>query len=281
MNGRPPRKGFFGCVAKVRRTLLTVSQLLTRFIQLGLASQFSRKFINIAQGTRLMVYSAAVIDHVITGSLEEEEKKEKQKPNKEDSDESEAEELPMTALPQQEPYPDGFLAFFFCDFRDARTLRTPTILTSLFSQFLQVEKPDLAVTFPDLVQWYSDGHSPPADVETLQNLLLRAMRLHTKRTIIIDGLNECDDPPTLLHCFEKLLAEKNVRLFVTSRPEPVILAQYQDRPTINLEEYLEHASKDIHKSLVEQMIAHIRLQSIAPARKEKLADSMTQKSNGS
>ncbi|KIK93867.1 hypothetical protein PAXRUDRAFT_785769 [Paxillus rubicundulus Ve08.2h10] len=189
--------------------------------KLGLASWFSRKFVRIAQGTRPTVHSDAVIDHVITGSLEEEERKEKQKRN-EYSDVSEAEELSPTALTYQEPHPDGLLVFIH---------REP----------------------------------PRSSHPSLPNS--SELRSRTSR------------PPSLT--LFSALAEKNVRLLVTSRPEPVILAQYQGHPTINLEEYLKHASKDICKSLIEQMMADIRLQSIVPARKQKLADSMTQKSDGS
>ncbi|KAF9219531.1 hypothetical protein BS17DRAFT_789189 [Gyrodon lividus] len=231
-------------------------------------------------GSGKSVLTAAIIDHMTEGTLEE-EKHGRRLRNDGQNDDSKIEELSIDASTREEAGVEGFLAFFFCDFRDARTLRTSTVLKSLFAQFLQVEEPDLAATFPDLVQQYSDGLPPPADVETLQELLLRAMRLHEKKTIIIDGLNECNDVPTLLHSLEKVLVEKNVRLLITSRPEHVVLVQYGGRPTINLEDYLGYTSKDIRESLIKQMTAHSRLQAIPDARKRGLADSMTKKAEGS
>ncbi|KAF9224833.1 hypothetical protein BS17DRAFT_879644 [Gyrodon lividus] len=205
---------------------------------------------------------AAVVDQLTKELSEEEGKKEKREGNEGPNDAPKPEELSRNASTQEAPVGD-FLAFFFCDFRDV------------------LEELDLAVTFPDLVQRHSDGLLPPAGIESLQELLLCAMRLHDRKIIVIDGLDECDDVPTVLGCLEKVLAEKNVRLLVTSRPEEVIRAQYDCRPTINLEEYLEYVNNDIRESLMKQMTDHYRLQAIPPPTKQELVDSVTKQAEGS
>jgi hypothetical protein len=226
------------------------------------------------------VRSAAITDQ-IAKKLEKEEKKEERQGEAGPNDEPKPEELLTDGSTQEEAPAEDFLAFYFCDFWDVRTARTSTFLKSLFVQFLQLEEPDLEATFPDLVQWHADGLPPPTDIETLEELLLRAMRFHDRKTIIVDGLDEFDDVPAVLGCLKKILAEKNVRLLVASRPEQVIFAEYDGRPSIKLEEHLEHVNKDISESLMQQMMAHYRLQVIPPLVKQDLIDGVTKQAEGS
>ncbi|KIJ16375.1 hypothetical protein PAXINDRAFT_168510 [Paxillus involutus ATCC 200175] len=231
-------------------------------------------------GSGKSVLAAAITDQ-IAKKLEKEEKKEERQGEAGPNDEPKPEELLTDGSTQEEAPAEDFLAFYFCDFWDVRTARTSTFLKSLFVQFLQLEEPDLEATFPDLVQWHADGLPPPTDIETLEELLLRAMRFHDRKTIIVDGLDEFDDVPAVLGCLKKILAEKNVRLLVASRPEQVIFAEYDGRPSIKLEEHLEHVNKDISESLMQQMMAHYRLQVIPPLVKQDLIDGVTKQAEGS
>ncbi|KAH7882982.1 hypothetical protein F5I97DRAFT_161722 [Phlebopus sp. FC_14] len=179
------------------------------------------------------------------------------------------------------PPEEEFLAHFFCDFRDVRTLRTPTILKALFAQFVQIPERELADLFPDLIERHAGGLPPPSEIEDLLDLLLRAMRLHKRKVIVIDGLNECNDIPTVLGCLEKISAEEDVRLLVASRPEQIFLNHLAGRPTMALEDYIEFANEDMRNSLLKQMKDHFRLQAIPSGTKTEVQDSMVKQADGS
>ncbi|KAF9238975.1 hypothetical protein BU15DRAFT_74942 [Melanogaster broomeanus] len=98
-------------------------------------------------GSGKSVLAAAITDKITKKLSDEEEKKDKEKEgtNERPNVEPNPEELSMD-VSTQDADAEELLAFFFCDFCDVRTLRTTTILKTLFAQFLQVEEPDLAAT---------------------------------------------------------------------------------------------------------------------------------------
>lgn len=160
-------------------------------------------------------------------------------------------------------------------------MKTSTFLKSLFVQFLQVPDPDLAATFPDLAQRHLDGLPPPTDIETYKDLVLHAMRSHQKKTIFIDGLNECDDVPAVMDFLERLMQEKNVRVLVASRPDPDILAKYGRRPTIHLENYIGYTTADMREWLMQRMTYHHKLQAIPEYKKLDVLDKVIPRVEGS
>ncbi|KAF8557508.1 hypothetical protein OG21DRAFT_1505234 [Imleria badia] len=215
------------------------------------------------------VILAVIVDQIFKDLWEKIEDQEKQDGYKREYDEP--------------PYilPEFFPAFYFFDFRDTRSLKTSTFLKSLFVQFLQVPEPNLAVTFPDLAQRHLDGLPPPTDIETFQDLILHAMRSHEKKAIFVDGLNECDDVPAVMAFLERVMQEANVRVLVASRPDPDILTKYQDRPTINLEDYIGYTNADMRKWLMKRMMDHSRLHAIPEHKKIEVLDAVTKCAEGS
>ena len=237
--------------------------------QLLLASLSFCRSIEILLATNLMFCSAAIVDQIFKELWEKIEEQEKRDGYKREYDEP--------------PYilPEFFPAFYFFDFRDTRSLKASTFLKSLFVQFLQVPEPDLAVTFPDLAQRHLDGLPPPSDLETFQDLVLHAMRSHTKKAIFVDGLNECDDVPVVMDFLERAMQETNVRVLVASRPDPDILTKYRGRPTINLEDYIGHTNADMREWLMKRMMDHSRLHAIPEHKKIEVLDAVTKCAEGS
>lgn len=269
MSGGWLPKGSFGFVVKVcSGSSLAQTQSLT-MTQLPLASLSFCMSIKILSAIDLTLCSAAIVDQIFKELWEKIEEQEKRDGYKREYDEP--------------PYilPEFFPAFYFFDFRDTRSLQTSTFLKSLFVQFLQVPELDLAVTFPDLTQQHLDGLPPPTDIETFQNLVLCAMRSHEKRTIFVDGLNECDDVPAVMAFLERAMQEANVRVLVASRPDPDILAKYRGRPTINLEDYIGYTTVDMREWLMKRMMDHSRLQAIPERKKIDVLDAVTTCNAGS
>ena len=138
------------------------------------------------------------------------------------------------------------MAYYFCDFHDARSLRLRTILLSIFLQFAQMVEERVLDIFPDLAQRQNQGSAPPEDIGALQDLLVQAMRLHKNKVIVMDGLDECEDAPTVLTCPRNIMVSgKNVRVLVTSRPDQPFIESFNRDLTINLEDYIESTNGDI------------------------------------
>lgn len=241
---------------------LTVTQLL-------LESLFFCKSVESLPPTILTSCSAAIVDQIFKELWEKIEAQEKRDGYKREYDEP--------------PYvlPEFFPAFYFFDFRDTRSLKTSTFLRSLFVQFLQVRDPDLAVTFPAITQRYLDGLPPPTDIDAFQDLVLHAMRSHEKKAIFVDGLNECDDVPAVMAFLERAMQEANVRVLVASRPEQEILAKYERRPTVHVENYIGYTTADMREWLMKRMMDHPRLQAIPEYKKVEVLDGVTTRDTGS
>lgn len=269
MSGGRPQKGSFGFVVKVCYvSSLDTTQILT-VTQLPLANLSFCRSMEILPRTTLMICRAAIVDQIFKELWKKIEEQEKRDGYKREYDEP--------------PYilPEFFPAFYFFDFRDTRTLETSAFLKSLFVQFLQVPKPDLAVTFPVLTKQHLDGLPPPTDTEALQDLVLHAMRLHKKRAIFVDGLNECDDVPAVMAFLERAMQEANVRVLVASRPDPDILTKYRGRPTIDLGDYIGYTTADMREWLMQRMRDHSRLHAIPELKKIDVLDAVTKCAQGS
>lgn len=269
MSGGRPEKGSFGFEAKVCCVSFPRSIRSLNVMQLLLANLSFCRSIDTLPVTNLTSCRAAIVDQIFKELWQKIEEQEKRDGYKRAYDEP--------------PYilPEFFPAFYFFDFRDTRSLKTATFLKSLFVQFLQVPEPDLAVTFPDITKRYLDGLPPPTDLDTLQNLVLHAMRSHEKKTIFVDGLNECDDVPEVMAFLERAMQEPNVRVVVASRPDPVILAKYRGRPTVNLEDYIGYTNADMRGWLMKRMMDHSRLHAIPEHKKIEVLDAVTKCADGS
>lgn len=269
ISGGRPEKGFFGFVVKARCVASSdVTQFLT-IVQLPLANLSYCRSTEMLPAFNLTFFSAAIVDQMFKELWEKIEEQEKRDGYGREYDEP--------------PYilPEFFPAFYFFDFRDTRSLKTSTFLKSLFVQFLQVPEPDLAATFPDLARRHLDGLPPPTDIETFQDLVLRAMRSHEKKTIFVDGLNECDDVPAVMAFLERAMQEANVRVLVGSRPDPDIVSKYRGRPTINLDNYIGYTNADMRERLMKRMMDHSRLQAIPEHKKIEVLDVVTKCAEGS
>ncbi|KAL4076746.1 hypothetical protein V8B97DRAFT_2084198, partial [Scleroderma yunnanense] len=219
-------------------------------------------------GTGKSVIAAAIVDHLTM--LE-----------RDPAEQSVAEDVKIEDRNAEIPVQDS-VAYYFCDFHDLRSLRTRTILLSIFVQFTQTVEEKVLDMFPDLVDRQALGLSPQEDLDVLQDLLARATRLHEKKVIIIDGINECEDALAVLACLDKIVAsEKDVRLLITSRPDQIFLDRFDGGPAIKLEDYIECTNTDMRKMLAGRIDRHRRLSAIPQATKKNIIDTIVDKAQGS
>ena len=126
------------------------------------------------------------------------------------------------------------VAFFYCsEQRSKSQAKSTDIISSLLAQLARDTKDNLA---PPLNNWYSRSHDhnfrktkqPENGSETrsstalsrteCNDLLAQILRSGGQKIIIIDGLDECEDPAALISYLENIhVSSKNSRFFFSSR----------------------------------------------------------------
>ncbi|KAM0796200.1 hypothetical protein BDR22DRAFT_868460 [Usnea florida] len=129
---------------------------------------------------------------------------------------------------------DEQVAFFYCsEQRSKSQAKSTDIISSILAQLARDAKDNLAQPLND---WYSRSHDrnfrktrrPENGSETrsstvlsrkeCDDLLAQILRSGGQKTIIIDGLDECEDPAALISYFENIhVSSKKSRFFFSSR----------------------------------------------------------------
>ncbi|KIJ12302.1 hypothetical protein PAXINDRAFT_14917 [Paxillus involutus ATCC 200175] len=147
------------------------------------------------------------------------------------------------------------LAYFYCDFRDERSVNAHEVLRSLLAQLLRhaaLDRVDCRDAVPDLVQRKEKGASPPNDINLLIPLVLSAAKLHQLPVIVVDALDECGDVEKLLDAL-KQLNDGHIRLFVTSRLEQAIRERFAGLPCIPLDAMGDAISADMKLHIIKEL----------------------------
>ncbi|KAF9233735.1 hypothetical protein BU15DRAFT_79803 [Melanogaster broomeanus] len=172
----------------------------------------------------------------------------------------------------------GVLAYFYCDFRTERSTHAFEVIRSLLTQLLRQSRKDWLPSFNDLVVRKSNGSPPPADLEMLYKLLLRAIRLHAndRPVFVIDALDESKDYVKLVELFERLHKEGDCRLFATSRPLPNAPKAFRGLPTIDLHEMHAETLCDMQLHVEKEVAKHDKLMPF----RDKIVPSLLEKADG-
>src|SRR5947207_12922872 len=94
--------------------------------------------------------------------------------------------------------------------------------------------------------------------------------------VVIDGLDECAKREVLLSMLERI-SVKNMKLFITSRPENDIMEMFRGKPCLNMNGY---NSNDIMKYVQWELHNELRLACIKPALKQEITNKFIAKSGG-
>lgn len=135
----------------------------------------------------------------------------------------------------------AFMAYFFCDFTDPRSLLPSVIIRSLIRQMLAIFHG--SPTFEnEIIRFIKEHHMTPS-IDTWCELFFRVTKLlPTYSYFVLDGIDECseDNQCQLLKFIEQLmnLNRREIKFFISSRPE-VYIIRYIERAFTNTAEKVD------------------------------------------
>lgn len=118
---------------------------------------------------------------------------------------------------------DSFkFAYFYCSFSNDTSLDAQNILGSIVAQICTDSSP----VYGELEQKYSEALKKPSpnpprlDNDTLVSFVVQQAQVHRSIRLVVDGINECNDPEHLLLLLMKILeSTQNVHLLISSIDE--------------------------------------------------------------
>ncbi|KAF8840056.1 hypothetical protein BDN67DRAFT_1011775 [Paxillus ammoniavirescens] len=175
------------------------------------------------------------------------------------------------------------LAFFYCDFRNERSTSAAEVMRSLLTQLLRLANADgvdCRDAVPELVERKAEGTEPPCDMKLLTCLVRHvAQQLHRQPLIVIDALDECKDAEKLVHAV-KQLNDGHIRVFVTSRPERIIMETLFDLPSISLQNMGGAVSADMKRHITIELDSRQWLRILKPALKQEIHFALLARADG-
>ncbi|KAF9223940.1 hypothetical protein BS17DRAFT_126483 [Gyrodon lividus] len=173
------------------------------------------------------------------------------------------------------------LVFFYCDFRNVRSISAPEVMRSLLAQLLRLVNVDIDCrdAVPELVERKARNAEPPNDMKLLARLVCCAAKLHRRPFIIIDALDECQDIEKLLNALQ-MLNDGQIRLFVTSRPEQIIRERLSNLPSISLQKMISAVSADMERHITKVLDSHRLLRMLEPGLKKEIRFALLQAADG-
>ncbi|KIJ12472.1 hypothetical protein PAXINDRAFT_171164, partial [Paxillus involutus ATCC 200175] len=171
------------------------------------------------------------------------------------------------------------LAYFYCDFRNSRSSTAKEVVCSLVVQLLRNASGNWLSLFPELKERMDRGADPPAALDILSDLLIRASTLHERPMVVIDALDECSDLPDLLHTLIKL-NDGRLRLFVTSRTELIIREKFASLPSLGLHDMSDAIQDDMSLRIKSELEATRILRILPVVVKDEILDLLLRKADG-
>ncbi|KAF3931863.1 hypothetical protein ABW19_dt0206566 [Dactylella cylindrospora] len=117
---------------------------------------------------------------------------------------------------------DNVLMYFFCDFRDAKSLEQRTLVSSLLRQIITFRRPLSSDLHSEIQNMLSNPQRQP-DLQELQELFIRLVQQASLAYVVVDGIDELDNANrrAIWTCFDKMLKipDSKCKLLILSRPE--------------------------------------------------------------
>lgn len=190
-------------------------------------------------------------------------------------------------LETQEPT-EG-LAFYYCERRGQSFQISDDVIRSLLRQLAcppEKEFPNNKIRkdFQSLFAKMGNQMSE-LDIKTCKQYLHQSVNWYSRITVVLDALDECDKG-SRHELFKEIInffstqSGHSIRVFVSARPEPDIMAYFEKFPVIATEN--PGVQKDI-KSFVRNRITYLwdnKWTSISKEVKTETIDTLTEKSNG-
>lgn len=166
----------------------------------------------------------------------------------------------------------GTTAYFFCNFRIKQHCDTVSILGSLLSQLIH----QTTYIPEELITAFREQAAGPAYKGPTLELVKKALQAFTDVSIVLDAVDEADDPYTLV----SVLSASPAKIFVSSCEHRIIAEGLSDFQRINLSDHNGEVCADIAKYVNEQLSQNLRLRTLGKSIKEHVADVLVHKSAG-
>jgi ankyrin repeat protein len=177
---------------------------------------------------------------------------------------------------------EGF-AFFYCRKGEESRSQPQSILQSFVRQLsTNANNPEsVQINLRDAVNTARDKGTN-FRLEQCKEQILASLNIYAKSTLVIDALDECD-PVTRDELVEALNsfiqdAEKPVKIFISSRPDPGIAMELQRSPNIRIQ--AGDNQDDIRKYLDVELDKQAKKVSVLKRMKEEIMDKLLERAKG-
>jgi ankyrin repeat protein len=177
---------------------------------------------------------------------------------------------------------EGF-AFFYCRKGEESRSQPQSILQSFVRQLsTNANNPEsVQIKLRDAVNTAREKGTN-FRLQQCKEQILVSLNIYAKSTLVIDALDECD-PDTRDELVEELNsfiqdAEKPVKIFISSRPDPGLAAELQRRPSIEIQ--AGDNQDDIQKYLEVELDKRAKTVSVLKRMKEEMMDTLLERAKG-
>ena len=175
------------------------------------------------------------------------------------------------------------MVFFYCNFRNELSRSSTQLMRSLLSQlFCHID--DHGIDPGDLPNKILEGKSKGTlslnNLNKLCDLVSDAASCFLwNPVIVIDALDECSDIEALLDALITLNLG-DVRLLVTSRPDPIITRHFSRLPSLSFESVTKELAVDISLHIGRVFESHKQLRSADAEMRREIQSGLNGKAEG-
>ena len=174
-----------------------------------------------------------------------------------------------------------FVAFFYCDFRDAASERSEAVLGAIIAQLCKQLNPFPSEVDETMQRHTSvDGRVSPPSFEELKRLLNHVLDLCPQVALVLDAVDECSDPETLSELIVDLLNDhpSKLKVLVTSRREIGIERIFHKLPQVSIQSHA--ADNEIHQLIVTTVNTHPKFQKLGDSVKDFIVSALSKGAGG-
>jgi len=155
-----------------------------------------------------------------------------------------------------------------------------SILSQLLCKLRNGTGPDLVKLVDDMVNGKAEGNLVLERARSMAPFVSRAARQFGRQPfVVLDALDECQDVESLLRALH-VLRNGGIRLFVTSRPLPIIRDKFHKLPSISMERTAKELSADIKLHVTREIDGDRRLRLLEEKLKREVLDTLQTKADG-
>lgn len=172
------------------------------------------------------------------------------------------------------------MLYAFCDFRNQRSVDPVAILATFLSELLRTYPCSITPDFDDLVDAEKKGRDPPQTVARLVPLIRKAAKRFRRTSIVLDGLDECEEREPLLELLPTFASDSGFNVFVASRTEQDIREAFSFADAVSLQTELGHVSHDILRHINRELQRRPQLARLSAEMQTTIRETLSSKASG-